>query len=203
MNELTDKSRYNLAFKLALSKYWHETKRNWKFSIPGLFLPSINTILVAYVPPLAVSQIVATAADNQTHQFSDFTPYILLFVGSWILGEVVMRIGIHYMIKAEVYGTQRLYEDGLKLLLSRDLSFFHDNFAGSLTKKTTGYANRYIDVFDTMGYNVISKTVPVIFASIVLAFYSPLLVICLLGWLIVTYAAIYPLILKRRELVTL
>jgi len=87
----------------------------------------------------------------------DFVPYIILFVGSLLLGEMMWRLGIHFAIKTEVKAVTDLYEKGLSQLLRQDLRFFHDNFAGSLTKRTIAYAVRYIDVFDTMIFNVSSS----------------------------------------------
>lgn len=202
-NSEYDETRFKLAFRLAVKKYWLVTRHNWKVSFPGLLLPSVDAILVGYVPPIAVAGIVATATDGQTHDFADYLPYIALFTISWVVGEIIMRIAIHLMIIAEIRGVTQLYDEGLKQLLRRDNSFFHNNFAGSLTKKTLGYANRYIDVFDTLGFSVFFKLIPIIFALVVLAFYSIYLAICLLAWLSLAILIAVPLIKKRRELVTL
>jgi ATP-binding cassette subfamily B protein len=197
-----DAVRFKQAFNQAVKHYWRETRSNWKLSFPGLFLPSINNILISYVPPLAVTGIIATAIDGQSHSFGDFLPYLALFAGSWLGAEIIMRIGIEFMIRSEIRAANNLYDRGLSQLLQRDLSFFRDNFAGSLTKKTMGYANRYIDVFDTMSFSVIYQLVPIIFASVVLWIYSPWLVLVLLSWFSLAIIVTLPLIRKRREMVT-
>lgn len=201
-NSEYDSARYKRAFKLALKNYWRITRGNWKVSFPGLFMPSLNNILIAYVPPLAVAGIVSKATDGQQHDFQDFLPYIGVFALSWFVAEVIMRVAIHFMIVAEIRGVTQLYDEGLSNLLKRDSSFFHDNFAGSLTKKTLGYANRYIDTFDTLGFSVFYKLLPIAFAAIVLATYSIYLSAMLIGWLAFALIVVTPLIKKRRDLVT-
>ena len=37
-------------------------------------------------------------------------------------------------------------------LLAKDLAFFHNNYAGSLTKRALGFARRFEDVFDVMAF---------------------------------------------------
>lgn len=194
--------RYNRAFKIVLKHYWRVTKLNWKTSIPGLLLPAIGSIFVFYIPPLALTKIVSLGVDH-SGGFNSYIPYIALFAGSWLIGEMLWRIGMEFAIKAEIRAAEKLYKDGLSFLLKRDLSFFHDNFAGSLTKRTVAYASRFIDVADTVIFNVFSQIVPVIFAAIVLWIYSPWLVLVLFSWLLLTFAIVLPLIRKRRHLVTL
>ena len=45
---------------------------------------------------------------------------------------------------------EALYIEAMDELLAKDLSFFQDNFAGSLTKRALGYARRFEDVFDVL-----------------------------------------------------
>src|SRR4026208_325928 len=86
-------------------------------------------------------------------------------------------------------------------LLAKDLAFFHDNFAGSLTKRTLGYARRFEDVFDVVAFQVIAKIVPLGFVTVVLWRYSPLLILVLLGMMSITVALVIPRIRRRRQLV--
>src|ERR1044071_2417230 len=96
-----DQTRWKRAIRLVYKHYWHETKRNRKFSYTGLLMPALNNILVGYIPPLAIAGIVAKATTSTGNTVGDFLPYILLFSGSWLLGEIVMRVGTDSMIRAE------------------------------------------------------------------------------------------------------
>src|SRR3954451_1988509 len=86
-------------------------------------------------------------------------------------------------------------------LLAKDLAFFHNNFAGSLTKRALGYARRFEDVCDVMCLQVAANAIPVLFVIVVLWTYSPLLVVTLLTMLAATMTFVLPLIRRRARLV--
>src|SRR5260370_41693290 len=86
-------------------------------------------------------------------------------------------------------------------LLEKDAAFFHDNFAGSLTKRVLSFASRFEDFTDNLVFNIIGSLVPMAFASVVLWRYDPLLVAGLLGLIAITGAGIAPLIRRRQKLV--
>lgn len=201
MKNAQQTDHYKRAFRLAVRHYLHEVRTHWRTSVPSLLLPALNTILISYVPPLAVAAIVSRALSGEPSSFQTYIPYVILFGMSWLIGEVVMRIGIWCINETDASAMKHLYTNGLAQLLKQDLSFFHDNFAGSLTKKTIGYAARFEVVFDTFSLNVFNKLLPIIFASIVLSFYSPLLTICLVSLLTISIAVAVPFIRKRRKLV--
>jgi len=62
-------------------------------------------------------------------------PYVLGFAGVLLLSEVLWRIGMHCLYRLDGRGIENLYVIGMDELLAKDAAFFHDNFAGSLTKR--------------------------------------------------------------------
>ena len=86
-------------------------------------------------------------------------------------------------------------------LLAKDAAFFHDNFAGSLTKRVLSFASQYEDFVDTLAFQIVANLVPLVFASVVLWQYDPLLVVVLLGIIALTGVAVAPLIRRRQALV--
>jgi ATP-binding cassette subfamily B protein len=86
-------------------------------------------------------------------------------------------------------------------LLSKDAAFYHENFAGSLTKRALSFATRFEQFADTLMFNVMGNLVPIVFACVILWRYSPWLVAALLGVLAVTAAVVTPLIRRRQRLV--
>lgn len=193
--------RYKRAYNLVIKNYWRQVLRNWKTALPGFMLPAVGTIFVFYIPAYALSKVVEKATSTGI-VFSDIAPLVMLFGGAWIFGELLWRIGIHYASRFQLKATAQLYNDGLEQFLARDASFFQDNFAGSLTKRTLAYANRFIDVGDTLLFNVFPNVVPAIFAVIVLGFYSVWLSVLLVASIVITLLIITPLIKRRRKLVT-
>ena len=128
-------------------------------------------------------------------------PYVLGFVGVLLFAEIVWRIGLYGMIRLEGHGIENLYVIGMDELLAKDAAFFHDNFAGSLTKRVLSFASRFEDFTDNLVFNIVGSLVPLAFASVVLWRYDPLLVAGLIGLIAITGAGIAPLIRRRQKLV--
>lgn len=188
------------ATKLAVKHYWQQIKKDWRWTVPSFLLPGIGNIFVFYAPPLVIAHILGKFT-NGAPTLHQLLPYILLFAGVWAIGEILWRVGIQALIKAETLGTQRLYNQALGFMLEKDISFFHDNFAGSLTKRVIGYSWKYIDLMDTLAFRICAAYLPTIFVVYVLWHYSPWLVLALMGMITTTAAIMVPLIRRRQKLV--
>lgn len=198
MNEYRSKKAYGLAIR----HYWQQLLLSWKFTFSGFVLTGLGTILVFYVPPLIIAKLLSRYAGQPIPGLAELAPYLIAFAGLWFAGEICWRLAMHFMNRAESEGLKRLYNNAMRYMITKDLAFFHDNFAGSLTKKTVGYANRYIEVTDTLMFNVSPNAIPLLFVSYILWQYSPILVYALVGIVGATLALVIPLIKKRREFVT-
>ncbi|HUP85586.1 MAG TPA: ABC transporter ATP-binding protein [Acidimicrobiales bacterium] len=196
-------ARRSESMRLAVRAYFSQLRIDWRVSIPSLLLPGLGSILTVYLPPLVVSRVITTFAGQRTSDLAvdDFVPYVVLFVAAWLAGEVLWRIGIHFLNRTDSRGVERLYLTGMDELLAKDLAFFHDNFAGSLTKKVIGYAKSYEAFVDTFAFNIVSNILPLVFVLIWLWRYSPLLPLTMLGWLVLTFVCVIPLIRRRKKLV--
>ncbi|MEU8139721.1 ABC transporter ATP-binding protein [Streptodolium elevatio] len=182
---------------LALRFYGRELSRNRRVAIPALMLPALGNVLLHYVAPLLVGALVGHLAGGGT----SVLPYVLAFAGVGLLAEVLWRIGMHCLNRTDGRGMESLYVQGMDELLAKDAAFFHDNFAGSLTKRVLSFAARYEEFVDTLAFSVVANLVPLVFASVVLWFYSPILVAVLIGMLVVTGTLVAPLIRRRQVLV--
>jgi ATP-binding cassette subfamily B protein len=195
--------RRSAAMRLAVRAYFGQLRIDWRTSIPALLLPGLGTILTVYLPPLIIARVLVTFAGRSTAELTvrDFAPYLFLFGLAWLAGEVLWRFGIHYLCRSDARGIERLYLTGMDALLGKDLAFFHDNFAGSLTKKVIGYAKNYEAFVDTFAFNVVSNVLPLVFVLFWLWRYSPLLPLTIVFWLALTFVCIVPLIRRRKKLV--
>ncbi len=196
-----EQERNVAATKLAIKHYWQQLKTDWKTLFPGVLLVGIGGILVSYVPPLIVARILQKFSHQDYSDLSQFIPYILLFVFVWALGEALWRVSDHLLIRGQIKGFQRLYSNALDYLLEKDIAFFNNNFAGSLTKKVVGYSGRYINTTDTLFYNIAVNYIPIIFAVIILWHYSFWLVLALIGLMITTGFVVFPFIKRRQKIV--
>ena len=196
-----DPRRLAAALRLVLRRYAAQLRARPAIAIPALLLPGLGEVLVFYGPPLVVARLLGSFARNDQLTASELTPYVLTFAGLWLAGELVWRVALLLMSRTEVRGMETLYIEAMDELLAKDLAFFHDNFAGSLTKRALGYSRRFEDVFDVLCFSVTANLIPLAFVGVVLWSYSPLLIVILLAMLATTFAVVFPLIRRRQQLV--
>ena len=79
--------------------------------------------------------------------------YVLGFAATMLLARTVWRVGMHCMIRTNGRGIEHLYVLGMDELLAKDAAFFHDNFAGSLTKRVLSFAARFEEFATTLVFS--------------------------------------------------
>ncbi len=198
-----DPKRLTAALWLVVRRYCSQVRRRLGLSIPALVLPGLGEILGFYVPPLIIARVLGEFASGARPSLRELMPYVLAFAGVWLAGEVIWRVAGFLMARAEIRGMEELYIEAMNELLAKDLSFFHDNYAGSLTKRALGYARRFEDVFDIMSFQVLANVLPLGFVAFVLWKHSPWLILTLVGMLVATFAFIWPRVRSRQKLVAL
>jgi len=196
-----DPMRLGAALRLVLRRYGRQIRRRPAIALPALMLPGVADALIFYAPPLVVAKVLGAFARHEQPTTGELVPYILIFAGVWLAGELAWRLAILLMTRMEIRGMESLYIEAMDELLAKDLAFFHNNFAGSLTKRALGYARRFEDVFDVLCFSVSANLIPLVFAAVVLWSYSPLLILVLLGLMATTLAIVFPLIRRRQRLV--
>ncbi|WP_282694503.1 ABC transporter ATP-binding protein [Streptomyces sp. CC208A] len=187
--------------RLALRHYGAELVRLRRLAAPALLLPALGNIGLHYLAPLVVAKLVGRVADGRALTLSSALPYALGFAGVLLLGEALWRVGLHCLNRVDARGIEHLYVLGMDELLAKDATFFHDNFAGSLTKRVISFASRFEDFVDTLAFQIMGRLVPLLFASVVLWRYDPLLVVGLLVMIALTAVCVVPLIRRRQAIV--
>ncbi|WEH38427.1 ABC transporter ATP-binding protein [Streptomyces sp. AM 2-1-1] len=188
---------------LALRYYTRELSRLRLLAAPALLLPALGNIGLYYVSPLIVAKLVGHVAGNDagTVDLGAILPYVLGFAGVLLFSETLWRVGLHCLNRLEGRGIEHLYVTGMDELFVKDSAFFHDNFAGSLTKRMLSFASRFEEFVDTLTFSVMGSLVPLTFASVVLWSYDPLLVVGLLTLIVLTALIVTPLIRRRQTIV--
>ena len=194
-------SNRKTAVLLALRHYGRELGRRKRITIPALLLPALGNTCVLYVAPLIIANLAGKIADGGPVTVGTVMPSVLAFAAALLATEVFWRIGIHCLNRTDGRGIENLYVLGMNELLAKDAAFFHDNFAGSLTKRVLSFASRFEEFVDTMAFSVIATLVPLGFASVVLWRYHPVLVFVLVLLIVVTGCVIAPLVRRRQALV--
>ena len=196
-----ERERRRRAFRLAVGNYVGQLREDWRRTVPALLLPGIGSILVWFCPPLVVAAVLERFDEGGRPALRELTPYLLVFTAVWLAGQVVWRFGIHFLNRAAAGGVATLQKRGMDALFDKDLAFFSDNFAGALTKKVVSYGASYEMFLDALTFHVAANLVPVAFAAVVLWFYSPWIVVALVGMVALTAGIVTPLILRRQKLV--
>lgn len=191
------------AIRQVVRDFWFEYTKKPFVTILAFILPAFGTILVFFVPPLILAKIVDIFISHNTVALSLVTNYIVLFTVLWLIGEGFWRIGMHYLIRLEANGIKSLSRLSFTRLLGREYSFYANNFVGSLTNKSSTYMNAFITVTDTMYYNIVTNIFTLLFATIVLWKYSPIIPIILLVSIAIALSIALPLIKQRSKLVAL
>lgn len=192
---------------LALRHYGRELVRQRWLTAPAMLLPALGNIGIHYIAPLVVAKLVGRIAGGEPvagglgDTLGWAMPYVLGFAGVLLLSEAFWRLGLHCLNRLDARGIERLYVTGMDELFAKDAAFFHDNFAGSLTKRVLSFASRFEEFVDTLTFSVMGSFVPLLFASVVLWQYDPLLVVGLLTMITITGLGVAPLIRRRQVLV--
>lgn len=193
---------------LALRHYGRELARLKRLTVPAMLLPALGNIGIYYIAPLIVAKLVGQIAGDGDGGgggggggVGAVLPHVLGFAGVLLLAEALWRVGLHCLNRLDAYGIEHLYVIGMDELFAKDSAFFHDNFAGSLTKRVLSFASRFEEFVDTLTFSVMGSFVPLLFASVVLWTYEPLLVVGLLVMITLTGVCVRPLIRRRQVLV--
>ena len=163
-----DSQRLTAALRIVVRRYFAQIRRHPAVAIPALVLPGIGNILIFYAPPLIIARVLGEFAGGARPSLRALMPYVLAFTGVWLAGEAIWRVVGLLLSRAEVRGLEELYVEAMDELLAKDLSFFHDNYVGSLTKRALSYARRFEDVFDVMAFQVLTNVLPLGFVAFVL-----------------------------------
>lgn len=189
------------AVLLALRYYGRELSRHRLVAIPALLLPALGNTCLLYLAPLVVAELAGHLAGDADTSAATMLPYVVAFAAVMLLAEILWRAGVHCLNRTDGRGIENLYVVGMNELLAKDAAFFHDNFAGSLTKRVLSFAARFEQFIDTLAFSVIANIVPLAFASVVLWSYDPMLVVVLVSLIVVTGLIIAPLVRRRQALV--
>ncbi|WP_405488071.1 ABC transporter ATP-binding protein [Nocardia sp. NBC_00511] len=189
------------AVRLVLRYYGRELARRKTITTLGLMGPALGNICQSYLAPLLVAVVVGKVAVTGDSSLGTLAPYVIAFGALLLLSEVFWRIGIHFLNRTDANGIENLYLTAMDELLAKDAAFFHDNFAGSLTKRAVGFARRFEDFVDTLSFEIIGALVPIAFGSVVLWRYDPVFVVVLVGLIALSTAIVWPLIRRRQRLV--
>ncbi|HEU4726347.1 MAG TPA: ABC transporter ATP-binding protein [Kofleriaceae bacterium] len=193
--------RLRAAIRLVLRRYARQVRARPWLAAMALVLPGIGNIFVHYAPPLAIAHLLAMLAHDSRASAGELATPVLALAVAWFGGEVIWRVAGLLVARLEYHAIRALYIEAMDELFAKDVGFFHNNFAGSLTKRVLGYARRFEDVFDVFAFSICGSLFPLAFAVVVLAQFSGWLIVVLLSMLAIAFFCLRPLIRRRHQLV--
>jgi ATP-binding cassette, subfamily B, bacterial len=202
-HDLSDDESLRLpaALRLVVQRYSRQIRaRPWLTAV-SLVLPGIGNIFVHFVPPLAIAHLLAMLAHGGQTSFRELAVPVALLAIAWLTGEAIWRLAGWMVSRLEYHAIAALYIEAMDDLFAKDVGFFHNNFAGALTKRALGYARRFEDVFDVFAFSIAGNLFPLVFALVVLAQFSGWLIVVLLSMLVTAFFCLRPLIRRRHQLV--
>ena len=188
------------AFREAFKAYKRQIFILKPWSFLAILLPGIGNVFTTYVPPLVIGAMLRNFDDHMPSTWNEVLPYVVTLTVVWLFGEVLWRIAFLCLNYTDATAMRNLYNEGLEQLLKKDMAFFNDSFAGSLTKKVIGYGRNIEGFTDTFAFNIFGNLLPLIFASVILWAISPWLVLTLLGMIVLAIATVVPFIRRRQRL---
>jgi ATP-binding cassette, subfamily B, bacterial len=196
-----DPRRLRAAIRLVTRRYLRRVRaRPWLATV-SLILPGVGNIFVFYVPPLAIAHLLALLAHSSQASVAELAPSVVLLAAGWLCGEAIWRLTGLALQRLEYHAIGELYIEAMDELFAKDAGFFHNNFAGSLTKRVLGYARRFEDVSDVFAFSICGNLFPLVFALVVLARFSGWLLVVLVSMLAIAFLCMRPLIRRRHRLV--
>ena len=196
-----DSDRLSASIHLVIGCYCAQLRRMPLMAAAALLLPAIGEVLGSYGPPLLIARLLGVFARGERLTPGALALYVLAFASMWLTGQVLLRLAVAVLNRVDIKCMEALYVEALDELLARDFAFFHNNFAGSLTKCALGYARGFEDAFDVLCFRVCSTLLPILFVAVVLWRYSSWLIVILVGMLTITSFLVLPLSRHRRVLV--
>ena len=196
-----DGQRLRAALALVLTRYGRQLRvRPW-LTAAAFVLPGFGSVFVFYVPPLAIARLLEALSRATRPSNQELGGLVGIVGAAWLFGEVLWRVGGIAIARLECRGLAALYVEAMDELARKDVGFYQESFAGSLTKKALGYARRFEDVIDVLAFSVVANVLPIVFAIVVLACLSPWLVVVLVVMLTIAFVVARPLIVRRQSLV--
>lgn len=183
-------------------KYY--ASENWRHK--WMFSASVGTWITGMLLQKLALPLIAATAFNEilSRQNSGSLDWdilvrpILLFVLTAAVSQALIDSGLLLLSKLETKVIALLHARIFERLTKFSMQFYNDTFSGALVNQTNRFVTGYVTLTDTFVINITQLVVFVVFASVVLFYYSPLI-----GGTVFVWSLIFLLvnvILTRRRI---
>lgn len=175
-----------------LERYWEVT------TIQGLtFLANVLVTLgyvffLTFASPLVVGKVVdlvATGGVGPDRVWEVFGPYVALFVGANVAGQVCSKLQDYTCARLEIRASYELARRSFDVLSNQSMTFHTNRYGGSLVSATQKYVGAYATLMDTFTYSLLPGAATVAMTIALLSPFVPAYVV-LLAVVLVIYVMV-------------
>lgn len=192
-------SREKTARRMVVRDYLEQYRKHPAWATVSIIGDSLGSLCDTFIPPLIVAELLNLFTRSGSVSFAAALPYLLVFTFVWSAGQLLTIMGSFYGTRIYIFGSTGLAKKAMDFLLEREYDFYLNNFVGTMIDRASNYSDGFAIFSETLSSFLQGMVFPVIFVSIVLWHYSPLLPVVLLFFVFLGVMVAIPLIRRRLK----
>lgn len=190
MAKLTRSGR--LVTRRTLERYWEVTTiQGWTF-LANVLVTLGYVFFLTFASPLVVGKVVdlvAAGGVGLDRVWEVFGPYVALFVGANVAGQVCSKLQDYTCARLEIRASYELARRSFDVLSNQSMTFHTNRYGGSLVSATQKYVGAYATLMDTFTYSLLPGAATVAMTIALLSPFVPAYVV-LLAVVLVIYVMV-------------
>ncbi len=185
--------------KLVLKYFWPHIKRYKKSTILVFVLFGLAVVGTDIASPILYKRIMDIVTSGQPPEAlgSLLIGTVFMLGGVILIYNTFFRIGDYMMAFSQSQILKDITDDAFKRVGMHSYEFFSNTFTGSLIAKVKRYTHAFEEIHDQIIFTFWMRGLGLLFAFAVLAYFSPILGIILLVWLIL-YVGVTAFFVKKK-----
>ena len=155
-----------------LERYWEVTTiQGWTF-LANVLVTLGYVFFLTFASPLVVGKVVDLVAEGGVgpdRVWEVFGPYVALFVGANVAGQVCSKLQDYTCAKLEISAGYELGRLAFDTLSNQSMAFHANRYSGSLVSSTQKFISAYSTLMDTCTYSALPSAATVAFTVAMLA----------------------------------
>ncbi len=175
-----------------LERYWEVTTiQGWTF-LANVLVTLGYVFFLTFASPLVVGKVVdlvAAGGVGLDRVWEVFGPYVALFVGANVAGQVCSKLQDYTCARLEIRASYELARRSFDVLSNQSMTFHANRYGGSLVSATQKYVGAYATLMDTFTYSLLPGAATVAMTIALLSPFVPAYVV-LLAVVLVIYVMV-------------
>lgn len=171
-----------------LERYWEVTTiQGWTF-LANVLVTLGYVFFLTFASPLVVGKVVDLVSEGGVgpdRVWEVFGPYVALFVGANVAGQVCSKLQDYTCARLEISASYELARRSFDVLSNQSMTFHTNRYGGSLVSATQKYVGAYATLMDTFTYSLLPGMATVAMTIALLAPLVPAYVVLLAAVLVI------------------